>query len=85
MKKFSIIKVLKTTNKEVFEADTIEEIRQEATRLDLREFSKPYILTLIRCEDHNGKQFAITQRFLLANGQSLPVSPSTDLLNAFNL
>jgi hypothetical protein len=84
MTKFSIIKFLKTKNKTIFEAETAEEIKAECERLNLREFSKPYILTHIRAEDINGKAYGLTQRFFLANGQSLPVSPD-DLIKVFNL
>jgi len=84
MTKFFIKKLLKTKSKIIFEANTPEEIKAEAERLNLREFSKPYIYTCIRCEDLNGKQYALTQSFTLDNGQSLPVSPDK-LALAFNL
>ena len=84
MKKFAIKKLLKTKSKIIFEADTAEEIKAEAKRLDLREFSKPHIYTHINCEDISGHPYALTQSIILNNNQSLSVSPE-DLAKVFNL
>jgi len=85
MKKYSIIKVLKTTRKTIFEADTPEEIKAECERLDLREFRKPHVYSHIACEDINGKYYALTQKVVFNNGlSSLPVSPE-NLAKVFNL
>lgn len=85
MKKYSITKVLKTTRKMIFEADTPEEIKAEAERLGLSNFRKPYVYSHIACEDTAGKYYALRQCVIFNDGlSSLPVSPE-NLAQAFNL
>jgi len=81
---YEILKLLKTKNKAVFKTESLEELKAECERLDLREFSKPYIFTSVRCEDMNGKPYALTQSVKFKEGIFLPVSPNK-IAELFNL
>lgn len=84
MNKFKILKLLKTKNKIVFETSSLEELESEVKKINLTNFSRPYMFTSIRCEDMEGKQYALTQSVEYREGQSLPVSPEK-IAKLFNL
>ena len=81
---YKILKLLKTTNKTIFETEILEELKSKCEVMELKNYNKPYFYTSIRCEDIKGKQYALTAGIKTDIGTSIPVSPDKIAL-LFNL